>query len=100
MINYDGKWKAEDDYNAFPKKKWCDLDYVADWIKGLNYEPKTNIENLVEMIFAHYDGYLLDNEKEFYSDIKESENGLMISIEDVGCFVEEHGGLAEFDYYC
>lgn len=100
MIDYYGKWKAEEDYKSYPKNKWCDLDYVANWINESNYTPKTSLENLVEMIFAHYDGYLVDNNMEFYSDIEESENGLMVSIKDISCFVEESGGCAEFDYYC
>lgn len=100
MIDYYGKWRAEENYKVYPKEKWCDKDYMANWIKELKYKPKTTIENLIEIILAHYDGYLSDNDVEFYSDIKESENGLMISIKDVDCFVEEHGGFIEFDYYC
>lgn len=100
MVEWHGKWTAELDYNKYPKNKWCDLDYVAAWIKKLEYKPKTTIENLVEMIVATYDSYLTDNETEFYSDITESENDVMISIVDVDCFVKEHGGLKEFDFYC
>ena len=100
MVDYYSEWIAEEDYKVFPKEKWCDLDYVANWIKESGYTPKTNIENLTEMILAHYDGYLFDNNIEFYSDIKKSEKGLRISIEDISCFVDEHGGLAKFDYYC
>lgn len=99
MVVWYGKWTAEKDYNKYPKNKWCDLDYVAAWIKELGYESKTNIENLVEMVVEVYDSYLKDNETEFYSDIEESENGVMISIADVDCFVREHGGLKEFDFY-
>ena len=99
MVEWYGKWTAELDYNKYPKSKWCDLDYVAAWIKELKYKPKTTIQNLVEMIVATYDSYLTDNETEFYSDITESENGVMISIVDVDCFVKEHGGLKEFDFY-
>ena len=100
MVDTYGRWIAEENYNKYPKEKWCDCDYVADWIKGLGYQPKTTIKNLVEMLLAYYDGYLIDNNAEFYTDIKESENGVMISIEDISCFVEENGGLREFDYYC
>ena len=94
-------WKAEEDYSVYPENKWCDYDYVAAWIKSVGYEPKTSIENLVEMVVAHYDFWKDDNNEEFYTDIKESENqdGWMISTKDVSCFVEENGGLAEFDYY-
>ena len=69
MIDVYGKWTAEKDYGYYPEKKWCNLDYVAAWIKSLGYEPKTTIENLAEMIVVSYDSYLTDNEVEFYSDI-------------------------------
>ena len=100
MITYYGVWKAEENYKTYPKDKWCDLDYIADWIKNLDYKPKTSIENLVETIVYFYTDYLIDNDINFYSNITESENGLMISVEDVRCFVEENGGLREFDYEC
>lgn len=99
MVNEYG-WKAEEDYKAYPKEKWCDCDYIAAWIKDVDYRFETTIENLVEMILAHYIGYLSDNDLKFYTDIKWSENGIMISVEDVRCFVQENGGLREFDYYC
>lgn len=100
MVDYNGNWTAEVDYKMFPKEKWCDCDYVAAWIKDLDYEPKTSIENLVNMILLHYTAYLFDNDLDFYTDIKESENETMVSVKDVSCFVEENGGLSEFDYYC
>ena len=100
MIDYCGNWTAEENYKLYSKEKWCDFDYVAAWIKDMDYKPKANIENLVEMIVCFYDNYLIDNDAKFYTDMKESENGLMISIKDVSCFVKENGGLKEFDYYC
>lgn len=99
MITYCGTWVAEENYDVYPKDKWCDLDYVAAWIKDLGYQPKTTIENLVEMIVYSYTDYLVDNNVKFYINMKESENGIMISVEDVRCFVKENGGLSEFDYY-
>lgn len=101
MVDMYGKWTAEKDYKDYPEYKWCDCDYIANWVMNLGYNPKTNIENLVEMILSHYNCYLSNKDIEFYIDKKkESENGLMISIEDVCCFVEDNGGLKEFDYYC
>ena len=102
MIDAYGKWKAEKDYSIYPENEWCDYDYVASWIKSLGYTPKTSIENLVYMVIAHYDIYLQDNDVSFYTDITKSENqdGWMISIKDVSCFVKENGGLEEFDYEC
>lgn len=100
MVDTCGRWTAEKDYKDYPKNKWCDYDYIAYWIMGLDYKPKTSIENLVETIVKHYDDYLMYNETIFYTDIEESENGLMVSIKDVSCFVEDNGGLKEFDYFC
>lgn len=101
MVDYYGNWTAEENYKVYPKEKWCDCDYVAAWIKDLGYKSKTSIENLVEMILSHYLGYLEDECVQFFIDnMKKSENDLMISIEDVQCFVEASGGLKEFDYEC
>lgn len=101
MVDYYGNWVAEENYKAYPKEKWCDCDYVAAWIKDLGYKSKTSIENLVEMILSHYNVYLTEEGIDFFIETKKkSENGLMISVEDVGCFVEASGGLGEFDYYC
>ena len=100
MVDYYGRWKAEKDYKEFPENKWCDLDYVAAWILESGYKPETTMENLVEMILTHYETYLTDNNTKFYTDIIESENNPMISIVDISCYVEENGGLKEFDYYC
>lgn len=100
MVDWNGNWTAEKNYNGYPEDKWCDYDYIANWIIGLGYNVKTSIENLTMMVFAHYDNYLEDNDVKFYTDRTESENDIMISVEDVACFVEESGGLCEFDYYC
>ena len=100
MVDMYGRWTEEKDYNTYPKEKWCDMDYVSAWIKSVGYEPKTSMEHLIDMIIWGYDSYLEDDNKEFYTDITESENGNMISIKDISCFVEEQGGLEEFDYEC
>lgn len=101
MVDYFGNWTAEKNYSEYPRKKWCDCDYVATWIKETGYEVATDIENLTNMIIAHYESNLESECIDFFIDGKhESENGRMISIEDVSCFVEASGGLAEFDYYC
>ena len=84
------------------KERRCNYDYVAAWIKSLGYKPKTSIENLTKMVIAHYDSYKENFKCSFNTDIEKSENqdGWMISTKDVSCFVEENGGLEEFDYEC
>lgn len=100
MVDKHGKWHEEKDYNVYPKNKWCDYDYMANWIRSVGYEPKTSMENLIDMIFIYYDFELEDSDREFYTDITESENDNMVSIEDINCYVEDSGGLSEFDYEC
>lgn len=102
MFDMYGHWKANEDYGMYSEEKWCDYDYIAAWIKSLNYKPKTSIENLVQMVIAHYDFWREEHEGSFYTDIEKSENqdGWMISTKDVSCFVKENGGLEEFDYEC
>lgn len=101
MIDWYGNWTAEENYKDYPKEKWCDCDYVAAWIIESGYMPKTSVENLTDMILAYYESYLDCEGVKFFIDEKtESENGRMISVEDVSCFVEASGGMREFDYYC
>ena len=100
MVDYYGRWKAEKDYKEYPENKWCDYDYIAAWILESGYKPKTTIKNLTEMILAHYEMHLMDEDIKFYTDITESENNPMISVVDVACYVSDSGGLREFDYYC
>lgn len=100
MVDWYGRWTEERDYETYPEEKWCNMDYMANWIRSIGYEPKTSMKNLIEMVLAYYDIELEDSDKEFYTDIKVSENGLMLSIYDVSCYVEDSGGLREFDYYC
>lgn len=92
MVNTWGQWTAEMDYKTYPKEKWCDMDRIANYIKEQNYTPKTTIENLAEMIVAHYEGETEDGDSMF----KFSVNFLDNVVE----FVNASGGLEEFDYYC
>lgn len=87
MVDCYGNWFEEQDYDNYPMDKWCDYDHMAVWIRKSGYTIKTNMENLITMIFLHFDGELEETDAEF-------------SIEGCKRFVEESGGLAEFDYYC
>lgn len=84
MADTYGRWTY--DPNT-PEEKKCDMDRIADYIHKQNYTPKTDLKNLIDMIFLHYDGELEQNGKDFTID---------------GCieYVEQSGGLKEFDYYC
>lgn len=58
MVDTYGRWTEEKDYSTYPKEKWCDYDYMAAWIRKQGYEPKTDMENLITMIFSYYEKYV------------------------------------------
>ncbi len=97
MVDTYGRWTEETDYSIYPQYKWCDYDYMAVWIRSKNYTPKTTMENLIEMIFAHYDSEIEtgDSKYDWYLPDKEG-----IYTESCKEYVEDNGGLEEFDYYC
>lgn len=87
MVDNLGQWKEEKDYNTYQKEKWCDYDYMANEIRKCRYEIKTTMENLITMIFLHVDSAIEDG----VDIIKDSPF-------DIICWVNESGGLQEFDY--
>lgn len=99
MVNeITGVWTAEEDYSKYPKQKWCDLDYVANWIRQKKYVPETSIENVSYTILAHYE---LEEFPNGYFEIKDNRkypSNLMINILDIEAYVEASGGIEEFDY--
>lgn len=96
MVDYYGNWIYE---KNTPTTKMCDMDYIARMIEANGYEPMTTMKNLVEMIILSYQGYLEDEEIEYYGIENDPENP-MINVDDVECYVHDNGGFAEFDYYC
>lgn len=84
MVDWLGRWSY--DINT-PEGKKCDYDRLADEIVEYRYEPEYGIENLVLMIYAHFDRndeYI----REAYPD----------TTEGVLDFVFDSGGFKEFDY--
>lgn len=102
MVNTFGQWTPEKDYSTYPQEKWCDYDYVANYIRQQNYTPQTSIENLVQMIISHLEGEIENREMTgVESDfIPMYNDNLMINVEAVDSFVMASGGLKEFDYEC
>lgn len=102
MVDWFGRWTEEEDYSVYPKEKWCDYDYMAVWIRSLKYEPKTTMENLIGMVLNYYYSELEYNGAEYYAieDERRYPDTLMIFIPDVEAYVEDSGGLKEFDYWC
>lgn len=71
------------------------LRYPAEelktWIESIGYEPKTSVDNLMCMIFLHFDGELEDRSDEYYTDETEPYmNRLTAYVSDCG--------ISEFDY--
>lgn len=93
MVDTFGRWTYEQNT---PKEKKCDMDYVADWIVSKGYTPQTSMENLVVIIILHYEGALEENHGHYA--IAENSYAPMINIDDVAQFVEDSGGIKEFDY--
>lgn len=93
MVDYYGRWHEEKDYNNYPKEKWCDYDYMAVWIREKRYKIETTMENLITMIFAHYEAALED--EQYYN-----EGEYKFTLDGCKEYVEESGGLEWFDYYC
>ena len=103
MVDDYGRWKENEDYSIFPQEDWCDMDYVANWIRSKNYEPKTSMENLVLMILAYYDDEISEHSDEhgYYFSIPDERpypENLMVYIPDIEAYVEASGGIQEFDY--
>lgn len=85
MVDFYGRWTWDSNY---PKRKWCYCDHIADWICKNGYKVNTTIENLVLMIILHFDNP--DNHEEY---------GEEFSLESCVRYIEDSGGLREFDYY-
>lgn len=93
MVDLYGKWYEEADYSHYPKEKWCFMDYMADWIRKQNYTIKTDMENLINMVEEHYRVFDEDRSISRFRYIAKW-------AEEVQLFIEQSGGLQEFDYYC
>lgn len=85
MVDWYGRWREEKDYTTYPDELWTDCDYMAVWIRGKGYDPKTSMENLIDLIFLHYQGECEEEGKEF-------------NIEDCIEYVMNSGGIEMFDY--
>ena len=100
MVNTYGRWTEEKDYSTYPKEKWCDYDYMASWIRGKRYEPKTSMENLITMIFGYYEDTDEVRERGYFGiqDTRKYTDNLMVNIPDVEDYVMLSGGFEMFDF--
>lgn len=96
MVDWFGRWTYREDD---PKEKWCTYDYLARQIISSGYEPKTNLENLCNMILAHYDGELESSGVEYFA-YKYSQDDFNTQTCDIVEYVNASGGYKEFDYEC
>ena len=90
MVDAFGRWTEEADYSKYPMSKWCDLDYVAKYIREQNYKPELDMEELIERIIYRF------NEEQGYE--PHYGGDLMIYMPTFAAFVEDMGGVKEFDY--
>ena len=88
---YTGQWYEEEDYSNYPQEKLCDYDRMAIWIRSQGYEPLTAMDNLITMMFLHFDS--CDN---LYEGGKYGDE---FTVEGCQQYVMDSGGIAEFDYY-
>ena len=70
---------------------------IERWIVKENYEPKTTMENLVSMIVLSFD--CDDNYGKYDKETVCGGYGEKFTLEECKRYVEESGGLREFDYY-
>lgn len=98
MINNLGQWTEEKDYSIYPKEKWCDYDTMANYIRSIEYDPKTSMENLISIIFAHYACEIEGNGKGYFEIKDERKNDFSLNLKDYVCYIEATGGFEEFDY--
>ena len=96
MVDWFGRWTYNKDD---PQEKWCMYDYLARQIISSGYEPKTSLENLCNMIFAHYDGELESEGVEYFV-YKYSLTDFETQTRDIVEYVNASGGYKEFDYEC
>jgi hypothetical protein len=98
MVDYYGRWTEETDYTTYPKEKWCDYDVMANHLRNTGYEIKTNMENLITMIFLHYECQIEIDEKGYFEIENRNKDGCSLNLADIICYVEASGGIKEFDY--
>lgn len=84
---WTGEWIEEKDYSTYPKEKWCMYDYLANEIRKKNYEIKTTMKNLITVILCYVQNAIEDGVDILEDDPK-----------DIMYWVQEQGGLSEFDY--
>jgi hypothetical protein len=84
MVNNIGIWTYEPNT---PECKKCDCDRLADWIMSCGYKVETTIENVTELIWSYFDEELRCND-----DYEDSVKGCIE-------FIENSGGIGEFDYW-
>lgn len=84
---WTGTWEEEKYYTTYPKEKWCMYDFLANEIRKSKYQVKTTMEHLITIILLSVDSAIENEEK------LDKNNP-----DDIMRWVDEQGGLKEFDY--
>ncbi|MDD5980148.1 MAG: hypothetical protein PUC23_03450 [bacterium] len=71
---------------------------IENKIMSDEYKPKTTMESLIKMIVLSFD--CDDNYGEYDENTGCGGYGNEFALEECFRYIEEHGGYAEFDYYC
>lgn len=93
---WTGRWHPEEDYSTYPKEKWCAYDTLCNAIRNDGYVPKTDMENLISMCFAHFDS-CLECDDELANEVMKSHDSNYAEACIEWCSAD---GWSEFDYYC
>lgn len=99
MVDQYGNW-TEEDYNTYPKEKWCDIDYIANWVRQRQYNPVVSMERLCLNMYESYGQFLDNNAEPYYAaiDPRPYPDCLMIFMPDFVMYIQENGGFQEYDY--
>ena len=103
-VNNYGQWIPEEDYSIYPEEKWCDMDYVAAWIKEEGYDVKGNFERFIRYLILNYEeaAYRINDngtQSTYYmiEDPRYFPDSLMIYMPDFIAYVYDNGGLEKME---
>lgn len=93
MVDWYGRWSY---VPGTPENEKCLMDHVADAVAadaGPEYKFETSIEWVSELVFLFYEEHLKDSGAASYCEAPE-----MSLTEDMRAYVEDSGGVKEFDF--
>lgn len=100
MVDQYGNWTEEKDYSTYPRRKWCDMDHMANWVREKGYVPKTSMERLCTNMYISYVDYTKDKNDRCYAfcDPRPFPENVMLFMPDFCAYINDTGGFHEYDY--